>query len=176
MSYAGILPYAVVRGEPVLLLGKEVHINGWSGSGLWAPFGGGVDPGESLHAAALREGYEETMGVFGTPRQLAARIRRAGARAARWRHRGGMTLLMPLELDRNLPRHFRNFYLYSRRCRRQECPEGWYEKTHIRWVPLRKLREDDLRLRPEFRRTLPSLRRRLDRVLAPDRSRLRNSS
>lgn len=160
MSYAGILPYAVVGGEPVLLLGRELRAKGWSGSGRWSPFGGGVDPGESLRAAALREGYEETMGMLGS----AAELRRR--RSHTWKHRGGMTLLMPMERpDRRLPAYFRNFYRYSRRCRAGRCPEGWYEKTEIKWVPLARLRDTDDRLRPEFRKSLPSLRRRFRSLL-----------
>ena len=35
MKYGGILPYAVVGGRVAVLLGKEIHEDGWSGSGLW---------------------------------------------------------------------------------------------------------------------------------------------
>lgn len=156
MSYGGILPYAIKDGKVLLLLGREVHIPGWDGSNLWAPFGGGVDPGESVYAAALREGYEETMGMFGSVAELRKRVGR-GAHT-RWKHGRNMTLLMRVEHHRALPRLFRNFYLYSRRCRSQACPEGWYEKTRIKWVPLSRLSDTDPRLRPEFRRTLKSLR------------------
>jgi 8-oxo-dGTP pyrophosphatase MutT (NUDIX family) len=151
MSYAGILPYAMVRGEPVLLLGREKKIPGWRGSGLWAPFGGGVEAGESLRAAALREGYEETMGMLGTPGQLSR-----GIHPAPWRHTGGATWLLPIPYHKQLSAYFRNFYLYSQHCHKTGCPTGWYEKTEIRWVPLRKVHSQHLR--PEFRQTLPSLR------------------
>ena len=154
MSYAGILPYAIHNNRILLLLGKEKREAGWSGSQRWAPFGGGVDPGESLQQAALREGYEESMGLLGTPSSMRGKGRR-------WRHEGGMTLLLPLKYDAALPGYFRRFYKYAQRCRpsSQSCPEGWYEKTHIRWVPLSKVQQLDLR--PEFRRTLRSLRARL---------------
>jgi 8-oxo-dGTP pyrophosphatase MutT (NUDIX family) len=152
MSYGGVLPYAEHKGQLWLLLGKELRIANWSGSEKWSPFGGGVDPGESLETAAVREGYEESMGLLGSQ----ASMRRRGQR---WPHQGGLTLLLPLQYDRRLPQYFRQFFNYAKRCRGQTCPEGWYEKTHIKWVPLDRVHTLDLR--PEFRRTLRSLRERL---------------
>ena len=64
--YGGVLPYAwSAHGQPLLLLGREQYGKNWSGSRRWSPFGGGVDPGETPARAALREGYEETMGPSG---------------------------------------------------------------------------------------------------------------
>ena len=151
--YGGVLPYAwAACGQPLLLLGQEQYGKNWSGSRRWSPFGGGVDPGETPARAALREGYEETMGLLGTPKELARRVDRKA-----WKHKGGVTLLLPVDHDPNLPRYFRNMYKYARRCRGGACPEGWYEKTRVRWVPLARVHQLDLR--PEFRYSLPSLRR-----------------
>ena len=150
--YGGVLPYAWSHGQILLLLGREKYVKNWSGSRRWSPFGGGVDPGETPTRAALREGYEETMGMFGTPAELARRVDRKA-----WKHRGGVTLLLPVEHDINVPRYFRNVYKYARRCRGGRCPEGWYEKTHVRWVPL--ARAEALPLRPEFRQSMRSLKR-----------------
>ncbi len=111
--YAGILPYAVHRGTLWVLLGKERAFPDFPGSNLWAPFGGGVEEGESLEDAALREGYEETMGVFGTPSQLKRRVD-----PTPWYHRGGMTRLLRVRRDRNLPSYFRRFYRYTTHCRK----------------------------------------------------------
>ncbi len=153
--YAGILPYAVHRGDLWLLLGKERAFPDFSGSNLWAPFGGGVERGESLEEAALREGYEETMGIFGTPAQLRAKVD-----PTPWRHRGGMTLLLRVRYDRHLPAYFRRFYRYTTHCRK-DC-EGWYEKTAVKWVRLEDvLPRSRLALRPEFHRTLRSLQRHI---------------
>ena len=157
MSYGGVLPYARHQGQLWLLLGQEMHLDGWNGSEKWSSFGGSVDPGETLEEAAAREGYEESMGLLGRPSYL----RRRGHP---WSHHGGLTLLLPLSYDRRLPRYFRHFFLYAKRCRRQTCPEGWYEKTRIAWVRLDRVHRLDLR--PEFRRTLRSLRRRLEAVAA----------
>ena len=95
------------------------------------------------------------MGLLGTPKELARRVDRKA-----WKHKGGVTLLLPVDHDPNLPRYFRNMYKYARRCRGGTCPEGWYEKTHVRWVPLAQVHQLDLR--PEFRQSLPSLQRYFD--------------
>lgn len=155
--YAGILPYAIVRGEVAVLLGKEIHIDGWNGSNKWAPFGGSIDPGETVHAAAMREGYEETMGMFGTPRDLERRVD-----PEPWTHQGGATYLLRISYDKRLPSYFRNFLRYSQTCTSGQCPEGWYEKTQLKWVWLRKLHRENLR--PEFRDTLRSLQQRMQAV------------
>ena len=107
--YGGVLPYAwSAHGQPLLLLGREQYGKNWSGSRRWSPFGGGVDPGETPARAALREGYEETMGLFGTPAELARRVDRKA-----WKHKGGVTLLLPVDHDPSLPRYFRNMYKYA---------------------------------------------------------------
>ena len=157
--YAGILPYSTVGGELRLLLGKEQHIPGWNGSKKWSPFGGGVEDGESGQEAALREGGGGTLGLWGTPSELA---RHPGIDLHRpWKHRNkGYTLLMEIPYDANIPRYFRNFYKYSKKC--EGIPEGWLEKTQIQWVPWKKLRKKNLR--PEFLRTLPSLKNYLERT------------
>ena len=164
MPYGGILPYAIHDHHVMLLLGKEKPQAGWSGSERWSPFGGSVDDGETLEQAALREGYEESMGVLGTASSM-----RGKGRA--WYHRGGLTLLLPLKYDRHLPRYFRRFYQYAQRARRAACShgwrEGWYEKTHIKWVRLSDVAQLDLR--PEFRRSLRALRRTLRDVVPPAR-------
>ena len=124
--YGGVLPYAwSAHGQPLLLLGREQYGKNWSGSRRWSPFGGGVDPGETPARAALREGYEETMGLFGTPAELARRVDRKA-----WKHKGGVTLLLPVDHDPNLPRYFRNMYKYARRCRGGACPrDGTRKRT-----------------------------------------------
>ena len=157
MRYGGLLPYAWVKGQPVLLLGREMYLPRWDGSRRWAPFGGGVHSGEKPYRAALREGYEETMGLFGTPRELARKVDRKA-----WKHAGGLTLLLPVKYDKNIPAYFRNFFRYAQACKGRACPEGWYEKTQIQWVPLARL--DRVSLRPEFQSTLPQLRRHFRRL------------
>ena len=138
------------HGQPLLLLGRAVRQELEREPPL-VPLGG-ADQVRLRPRGLVYEGYEETMGLFGTPAELARRVDRKA-----WKHKGGVTLLLPVDHDPNLPRYFRNMYKYARRCRGGACPEGWYEKTHVRWVPLARVHQLDLR--PEFRYSLPSLRR-----------------
>lgn len=46
----------VFRGEEILMIERAKA----PGIGLWAPVGGGIEPGETAQAAALREVREET--------------------------------------------------------------------------------------------------------------------
>jgi 8-oxo-dGTP pyrophosphatase MutT (NUDIX family) len=69
--YAGIVPFAIENGTPALLLGRE-HFG--RDAGKWAAFGGGVNRGEAIMDAAVREGHEETCGLYGDAEALRAQI------------------------------------------------------------------------------------------------------
>ena len=66
-SNAGIICYAVVNDEPLVVLGREQFTKGWSGSLKWSEFGGQTKEFEMRDSrlTAEREFLEETMGVFG---------------------------------------------------------------------------------------------------------------
>jgi hypothetical protein len=66
-SNAGIICYAVVNNEPLVVLGREQFTKGWSGSLKWSEFGGQTKEFEMRDSrlTAEREFLEETMGVFG---------------------------------------------------------------------------------------------------------------
>lgn len=61
---AGIVPYFIDEGLPHFCLGKESFIWGWTESGKWSPFTGGIKPGENINDAAIREFHEESIGAF----------------------------------------------------------------------------------------------------------------
>ena len=59
MVGSSILPACVHKGTLYFLFGKENDLADTPG---WSDFGGGVEPGEDLFDAALREGGEELTG------------------------------------------------------------------------------------------------------------------
>ena len=61
---AGIVPVAIFKGTLVFLFGKESYDN------KWGEFGGSSEKNEEKFATAIREGYEELDGFFGTQQQL----------------------------------------------------------------------------------------------------------
>lgn len=63
---AGVVILMVHNGKSRLVMGREQYVPGWRGSSKWSDFGGQLSKGETHAAAAAREFYEETLGVFGS--------------------------------------------------------------------------------------------------------------
>ena len=57
---AGVLPVTIMKGTIFFLLGQE------KSSRYWSDFGGSSNTYESVYETAIREGYEELDGFFGT--------------------------------------------------------------------------------------------------------------
>jgi len=76
MPGSSILPVALHQGKLYFLFGKENPMED-SARGF-SDFGGGVDDGESLFEAAMREGSEELTGFLGNPSQLKSHIEKNG--------------------------------------------------------------------------------------------------
>ena len=63
----GVIPMSVnPAGERVFLLGRERWVPVWKGSCRWSGFEGSRKEGESMLRTAIREFFEESMGVVGT--------------------------------------------------------------------------------------------------------------
>lgn len=162
---AGILPLAQdARGQWRYLLGRE------AADGRWAPFGGLRERGETLLATALREGYEETMGLLGSAAELARlpRIELAFARDARpvasvaapAAH--SLTALLLVPWDAQLPLAFDRFYRYAADAQGRPRPrgrEGFWEKDRVAWFSRAELQRlaAARQLRPYFSAKLPHI-------------------
>ena len=66
---AGILPVTIYKGVIFFLLGKERYNRNY-----WCDFGGSSMKDESIYETAIREGYEETDGLFGNRYQLKKKV------------------------------------------------------------------------------------------------------
>ncbi|SFJ12330.1 NUDIX domain-containing protein [Albimonas pacifica] len=75
--------YAVDEAGRILMQLRD-DLPGLAGAGRWSPFGGGVEPGETLREAAVREFLEET-GLHLAPRGLVPWARAISGRASRMR-------------------------------------------------------------------------------------------
>jgi len=65
-KYIGFLPYSYDNdGKLLVLLGKQAIISDWSESGKLSDFGGTPNKDESILYSAVRECFEETMGILG---------------------------------------------------------------------------------------------------------------
>ena len=73
---AGVLPFFYDNKMKTFyyLLGRESHTHP-DHAGLYSDFGGSKEHSESKLETASREGYEESMGVFGTLEQIKKKIK-----------------------------------------------------------------------------------------------------
>ena len=67
---AGILPIAYHNDNIYFLLGRETVDVEHRSKGKWSDFGGGFEKGESVKETAIREGFEETGGLFGNMKDI----------------------------------------------------------------------------------------------------------
>jgi len=75
MVASAFLPVALHKGKLYFLFGREAYDDGAPG---FSDFGGGVEPGEDVFEAGLREFAEETTGFFGGPEDVRELVRGAG--------------------------------------------------------------------------------------------------
>ena len=144
MKFAGILPFARdAEGSLFVLLGREAF---GADKGLWSGFAGRYDsPDESPLDVASREGFEESMGLLGTPAYLKRQLKRRSTTPVPVHL--GMHYLLPIAFDAALPFRYDgirgmyknvgvNFKSYSKNI----------EKDRVRWMPF---------LRKDFARVVP---------------------
>ena len=125
---AGIIPVAIHNNKLYVLLGRESK---GRDKGKYDAFGGGRNKEDNTpRDTALREGYEESMGFFGTKSYIDKNMR----------------LLMPeLETDyilkiayspHKIPKLFRDVYLYMYKNMKKK--KGYLEKDQLRWFQVNK--------------------------------------
>lgn len=74
MVNAGILFYSTKNNETWFLLARESFLEGYKASGQWSAFEGGSQRDETPQQTAVRECFEESMGVIQSREVLEARI------------------------------------------------------------------------------------------------------
>ena len=139
MVGGGVLFYAKHRGIRYFLLGQERTFANYTDSLKFSDFGGGSNGCESDYACALRESYEETMGLFGSLQDYADMIDKR--RCMKNEHY--TSYLVKIPFSPTLPTLFENIYkhfMYVFTKNRISIPEGIIEKRQIRWFT-----EDEIR-------------------------------
>ena len=144
-TYCGVLFYAYKNGRKVLLLGREAIVDKWHSSGKLSDFGGSPEKGETSSETAIRECYQETMGVLGCTITLKSIL--DTGKALYVKSTNATIYLVNIRYDENLPNYFNNIYNYLTKCQKDHpdwtgfkyipsCPEGFVEKTEMIWVLL----------------------------------------
>lgn len=164
INYAGVLFYAVHDGQIYLLVGKESY-------GPYADFGGTPENDEPPLEAALREAWEETMGLVGDQ----ADLRKMILSQLNVTSSSGVIYAAKIPYDPNLPKLFANVYesikttardlmkVYNKTLkpydvtkangeiihidyRDSERSPGFLEKTAVKWVTETELAETPFRV------------------------------
>ena len=76
MTGAAILPATIHNGTLYFLFGKENKFE--SSAPGFSDFGGGVDKGESVYNAAIREAGEELTGFLGSGKEIKSLLGKHG--------------------------------------------------------------------------------------------------
>lgn len=174
LRYAGVLPFSRFEGGTVrVLLGREIEAPGWPPSGTWSCWGGAPNKGETAINAAARECFEECMGMLGTASSIAAMVHPSHDPAPiKVETDSACVFLCQVSYDPQIVQRFAGVYDYLHRCSKERedrkgvlhvpsCPDGYMEKTAMRWFTLDEIKEamrtSDPIFRPSFLRTFASI-------------------
>lgn len=138
---AGILPFAINNNEIYFLFGKENKFNDTPG---WADFGGGVEPKEDILNAAIREGWEESTGFLGDPKNIKKEIIKNNKMYLEIKNKtlNYRTYLLPMEYDEKLVEYFNK----SQNCIQNNLSKDMikktfiFEKQEIKWFRINELK------------------------------------
>ena len=137
---AGILTVAYHNKKVYFLLSRETVDVKFKDSGKWSDFGGKREKGEDLKTTAIREGFEESDGIFGNQKDIEYLINNSLIKKLRVNHYTTHIIQVPYVKD--LPQVFRKNYLNVLKTNKKKVLEsnGLYEKDMLRWVELKNLR------------------------------------
>lgn len=147
MVGASILPACFYDGKLYFLFGKE---NALADTPGWSDFGGGVDKGETIFQAALREGGEELTGILGDGKMISTLIKNNGGVFKIQKDTYHIHLFhLPYPEYKNMPKFYNNthYFLWNRMDKKMLNETKLFEKIEIQWFTI----EDMKKRRDEFR-------------------------
>ena len=128
----GILPVALHKNQLYFLFSQEAKIKETS---KWSDFGGSRERDESQYQTAIREGYEETSGFFGSEEQLKQLIRKQ--KVVTINIDTYATYIFKIDYDKNLPTYFNNnFKFIEKNLPQLVSKKGLFEKRQLRWFSI----------------------------------------
>jgi ADP-ribose pyrophosphatase YjhB (NUDIX family) len=146
MVAASILPVTIHNGKLMFLFGKECDLE-QSAPG-WSDFGGGVEKGENLFKAALREGSEEMIGVLGDHKELGSLIKKNGG-TYKLKHNDYHIHIFFLDYDEALPKYYNKIhrFIWNKLDHKFLYKTRIFEKSEIDWFSVPEVNSH----RKEFR-------------------------
>jgi hypothetical protein len=133
---AGILPVAEYKGNIYYLFSQEVSDKKYS------DFGGAPSPrNESRFDNAIREGYEETDGFFGTKSELKKKVNDNYIIRLDTRN-GYHAYLFKIQYDSLLPNYFNNHHKFIQSNFPTKINKhGFFEKNNMKWFTVNELKD-----------------------------------
>tara|TARA_B100000795_G_scaffold268224_2_gene254772 strand:+ start:1395 stop:1886 length:492 start_codon:yes stop_codon:yes gene_type:complete len=154
---AGILPITFHKKKIFFLLARESKDATWKGAGKWSDFGGGREKNETLKETAIREGFEETMGVFGTIKEIRHLMKHNLTK--KFTVNNYTTFVIEVPYTKELPKIFRKDYLHTFKNNKKLVTDhnGLYEKDMLKWVELKNVKEMYPKLRTWYKPMLSKI-------------------
>ena len=131
----GILPIAKNDGFYYVLLSRESLDIKWKESGKWSDFGGSKEGNETEYETAIREGTEETSGIYGKAKNIKYMIDTNTLCVIKVYNYS--TYLISVNYNPMISYRFSKIYNKALRYTPElvlNTSNGLYEKDKIRWV------------------------------------------
>ena len=151
MVGSSILPACIHKGKLYFLFGRENSLADTPG---WSDFGGGVDSGENVFEAALREGGEELTGFLGGPKQIARLIKRGGGPLKLKSREGEYYIhifMMPYSEDLVTYYNNNHAFLWNRMNKKMLNNTKLFEKIEVKWFSIDQMRRERGKFRYFYR-------------------------
>tara|TARA_B100000902_G_scaffold136697_1_gene134971 strand:- start:1461 stop:1970 length:510 start_codon:yes stop_codon:yes gene_type:complete len=134
----GILPVAHHNNQWYFLFGRE------NDGKKWGDFGGSKEGTETFYQTAIREGYEELNGFYGSMSELRRKVTRNKVTQIEQIDDTGKykTYIFKVDYDANLPTYYTNNFRFINNYSPEivnNKPNGMYEKDMIKWFSLDEL-------------------------------------
>lgn len=129
--FSGVVPYAFDPAGKIHMLVAREGLG--RDKGKWSGFAGGYESGENPLDAAVREFFEESMGLFGPPKTLRALLTRT---AIKLDVQNGTHFLLPVQYQPYLPHMFEGIRAMYASVRDPDEYTPFVEKDAIMWIPL----------------------------------------
>ena len=164
---AGILPVAIKNNKYYFLLGRERLYPHYSESNQWGDFGGKKNKNEDIADTAIRECYEETMGVLGDNKKIKTLLN--NNLLFKISINNYLCYVILIKYDTSCVDYFNKFYKYiytqDKKYLKTYSNNGLFEKDKIQWISLETLLHikdgDKIKLRRLFKLILNKLNRLL---------------
>ena len=162
---AGILPIALHKNKLYFLFGKEVK----STSPGWSDFGGSTENHEPPKKTALREGYEELSGFFGTKKELENMVTKKEIFTLENTNKGGYykTFLFKVDYDVNMPLYYNNNFKFIKTNLEHlvDSHNGYFEKNEIKWFTKDELIKNKKKFRHFYQNIVNEIINNYDDIL-----------